>query len=417
MKTTAQPDWDSCAEPNCGGIQLAVGDRCLAHAAEQDVVVELKRISAEGAVDARGVRINRQLLDSLLTAVSQDGGRPILKGARFNGATFEGEARFDEATFQGETKFSEARFEGTARFGKATFQGRVQFKGAIFKCLARFGGATFQGPAEFEHVSFQDLARFGGAAFKSWARFDEASFQDQAWFNETIFQDQAAFGWATFGGEARFGQATFQGLAWFDKATFQGTACFDKAIFQGAARFSEAKFQTEASFDKATFHSTARFSEATFEQTRQLGPMLVRKQLGLDQATFKQRVQIEAAAAAVCCQRPQFPVGVQLRLRWASVVLDETELIGPSIVTSVPPFPLLDEECFARAWARLPPPPHDQHGRPRLLSACHANLAGLTISNVDLRACRFCGAYNMDKLRLEGEPMFARAPGVGTLAG
>jgi hypothetical protein len=39
--------------------------------------------------------------------------------------------------------------------------------------------------------------------------------------------------------------------------------------------------------------------------------------------------------------------------------------------------------------------------RPRLLSLCRADVAGLTIANVDLRGCRFAGAHHLDQLRLE----------------
>ncbi len=139
--------------------------------------------------------------------------------------------------------------------------------------------------------------------------------------------------------------------------------------------------------------------------------MLVRKQLTLEQAVFKQRVQIEAGAAAVCCRRTQFPAGVDLRLRFASVVLDDADLAGPSILAGVPPFPNLDEARFAQDWASLPPPPQEQRAQPRLLSACRANLTGLTISDVDLRACRLFGAHNLDRLRIEGQPLLARAGG------
>jgi hypothetical protein len=60
--------------------------------------------------------------------------------------------------------------------------------------------------------------------------------------------------------------------------------------------------------------------------------MLVRKCLRLDQAVFHERAQIEVAAAAVCCQRTRFLAGVQLRVRWAQVVLDDADLAAPSIL-------------------------------------------------------------------------------------
>jgi hypothetical protein len=49
-------------------------------------------------------------------------------------------------------------------------------------------------------------------------------------------------------------------------------------------------------------------------------------------------------------------------------------------------------------------------GEARLLSVRRADLAGLTVSNIDLRACRFSGAHNLDKLRIEAEDTFGFPP-------
>lgn len=53
---------------------------------------------------------------------------------------------------------------------------------------------------------------------------------------------------------------------------------------------------------------------------------------------------------------------------------------------------------------------HVWDGWPRLLSLRGADLAGLAVSNVDLRACRFGGAHNLDKLRIEGDDALGFAP-------
>jgi uncharacterized protein YjbI with pentapeptide repeats len=543
MADAATLGWEACAEVDadgvrCSGVQLITGDRCLAHAAEEDVVVELKRLGDGGVLDGRGVPITSQLLDRLLAAVPRnDNDRPVLNAARFDGATFlgwagfegatfqgrswfdgatfqgaagfegatfhdeagfdkatfhdwarfdgatfqsgagfhwatfrgwagfegatfQGWAWFSEATFQGEARFSEARFQGEAWFDGASFQGWVtslgarfdgatfhdeaKFDGATFQGAARFSGATFQGQAWFDGATFHDWARFDGATFHDEAKFERATFHDEGGFDGATFQGQARFGGATFRGEARFDGATFQGEAkfsgaifggWagfegatfrgkggfggatfrsearFDGATFQGAAWFEGATFRGKGGFGGATFRSEARFDGATFQGAAWFDGVTFEQARQLGPMLVRKQLVLDLAVFKQRVQIAVGAAAVCGRRAQFPAGVHLRLRWASVVLDDADLGAPSILAGARPFPNVDEARFATTWARLPPPPREQRARPRLLSVRYANLGGLTVSNTDLRACRFLGAHNLDRLHIEGQPLLARARG------
>jgi hypothetical protein len=134
----------------------------------------------------------------------------------------------------------------------------------------------------------------------------------------------------------------------------------------------------------------------------------------LDGAVFGARVQLDVTAASVCARRAQFPAGVHLRLRYATVDLADANLAAPAILAGVSmPFPTLaeQEEQLARTWARLPPGPRQQRWRPRLLSIRRADVAGLRLADVDLRACRFAGAHNLDRLRIEGAPLFARTSG------
>jgi Pentapeptide repeats (9 copies) len=185
-------------------------------------------------------------------------------------------------------------------------------------------------------------------------------------------------------------------------------AVFRDATFRGDAGFRMATFQSDTVLAGATFQGYALFDKATFQQARQLGPMLVRKSLLLRQAVFHQRAQIEVAAAAVCCQQARFPAGVQLRVRWAQVVLDDADLAAPSILTGAPAFQEVEEGRWARALARLEPA-DIRASRPRLLSVRRGDVAGLTVAGVDLRACRFAGAHRLDQLRIE-ESIFASTP-------
>jgi uncharacterized protein YjbI with pentapeptide repeats len=395
--------------------------------------------------------------------------------ARFDGARFRGEARFSGATFQGEAHFDGARFQGAAWFGEAHFLREAGFREASFQDTARFGGARFQVVAGFRQASFQGSARFSWARFDGPAWFDDASFggearfweaefghtagfrgtnfadeagfqrasfRHRAWFDDGDFQGEARFREVSFQREtlfrkarfqspARFVKASFQSDAGFDDAVFLGKGEFDQACFQGKTGFGQAAFHGEAGFDAATFQrnagfravrflgeagfrrtrfqGTGDFGEATFERTVQVGPLLAR-QLVLDGAVFAVRVQLEAAAAALCARRAQFPAGVHLRLRYASVVLDDARISTPAILAGAPfPFPGLNEP--EKPWQRMPPGPHQERWRPRLLSVCRADLAGLRLADVDLRACRFVGTPNLNLLRIEGAPLFARTAG------
>jgi uncharacterized protein YjbI with pentapeptide repeats len=326
----------------------------------------------------------------------------------FFGVTFTSDARFDRATFTSDARFDRATFTSDARFDRATFTSGALFVAAIFTGDAWFGEATFT----------------GGALFVA------AIFTGGAWFGEATFTGDVKFVAATFTGDAGFGRATFTGDAWFDRATFTSGARFGEATFTGDARFGEATFTGDAWFDRGTFTSGAGFGGVTFkrlanfegvrfEQARQFGPLLAYRGLVLDDVQFAEPVQIEVSSTGVCCRRARFPGGVQFRLRWARVVLDDTDLAAPSILAGIPRLPdeILDEveERIARAWRRLLGDEISE--RPQLLSLRRANVAGLALSNVSADHCRFDGAHNLDKLRLESGVTFAAAALPARLAG
>jgi uncharacterized protein YjbI with pentapeptide repeats len=471
--------WDTCGHDGCKGSRVADTAWCLAHAAEQAreaFDAELKRIGAEGTVDARGVVISASLLQQLLDAAPRKEDKLVLTAARFDhatfegpawfkGVTFQGKASFDQVTFERNATFNEATFKGWAWFSKATFKGAASFEQAIFESEAWFAEATvhgqawfrkarfegeavfqatfegqawfaeaaFAGPAFFINATFKDLTFFGKATFKDKADFGNATFEGLTTFSEVAFQDEAGFFQVNFQDEAEFDRASFQTRAGFLSARFQGRAQFRGATFIGQSRFSYATFEGEARFDQATFrspaysdrttfkrevayngatfHNVATFNGAVFEQARQFGPLLVAWRLELNDVVFHTWVRLEVAAASLRMGRTQFVGGAQIRVRWASVVLDDASLAASSLLAGVPPFKGLDERPFTQRWARRPPvrPPAEQW-RPRLLTLVRTDVAGLRIANVDLRACRFVEAHNLDKLRIEGTPQLAPSP-------
>ncbi|MFD8087720.1 pentapeptide repeat-containing protein [Kitasatospora sp. NPDC059722] len=240
------------------------------------------------------------------------------------------------------------------------------------------------------------------------AWFEEATFSGDAHFGAVTFSGIAWFGGATFSGDAYFGGATFSGVTWFNGATFSGDADFGGATFSGDADFSGATFSGIAPFSGAIFRRTGRFERARFEHTRQFGPLLAHRGLVLDEAQFMQPVQIEVSAIGLSCRRARFPGGVQFRLRWARVVLDDADFPAPSILTGIPLLAsdrlLAQEQRIARAWQRLLAGEISE--RPQLLSLRRANVAGLGLSNVTATDCLFTGAHNLDKLRLEADVGF-----------
>ena len=325
----------------------------------------------------------------------------------FARATFEGDAGFDEATFKGDAGFDEARFKGDAGFNEATFERYARFDGATFKGYAAFRRATFKSDARFARATFKDAALFARATFEGDAGFDEATFERYARFDGATFKSDARFARATFKDAALFARATFEGDAGFDEATFERYARFDGVTFKGYAAFRRATFKSDAlflgatiedhlRFDGAIFEGYAGFMRATFEgDVAVLGLITVAGLLNLDEVQFASQVRIVVDAGVLNCRRGRFPGGVQFDVQRAVVRLDDTDLSVPSLFTGRP----------VGGPAEAVP-------RPRLLSLQRANVAGLTLGGVGLADCRFAGAHNLDKLKVEADTVFGLSPAV-----
>ena len=259
----------------------------------------------------------------------------------------------------GHPTFSAVQFHG------ATFDGNAKFNGVTFKGDADFVGATFKGDTRFAEATFNGGADFGGATFERYAGFDGAIFERYARFDGAIFEGYAAFRRATFKGDALFLGATIEDHLRFDGAIFEGYAGFMKATFEG---------------DVAV-----------------LGLITVAGLLNLDEVQFASQVRIVVDAGVLNCRRGRFPGGVQFDVQRAVMRLDDTDLSAPSLLTGRP--------VSGPAEAVI---------RPRLLSLQRANVAGLTLGGVGLADCRFAGAHNLDKLKVEADTVLGLSPAVAS---
>jgi uncharacterized protein YjbI with pentapeptide repeats len=415
--------WPTCDEDGCSGARTGDETRCLTHAGADERGATLKRFSEGEELDVRGVTISSALFGEIFNAVPNDAdGHPTFPAARFDGATFEGDARFDGATFEGDAGFDGARFKGDAGFDGATFEGAARFTSFTsevtfegdFEVDAWFDGTTFEGAARFDGATFKGDARFDGARFKGDAVFVGATFEGAAVFtSEKTFKGDFELGGWRVEGEGVFSTgATFKGDARFTRATFKGDARFDGARFKGDARFDGATFEKGgARFVKVTFEGDAGFTGATFEgDVAVLGPIAVVGRLALDGVQFTLPVRIEADANVLTCRRGRFPGGVRFDVYRADVCLDDSDLSAPSLLTG-PAAAAVAASRYARMRAELASPAGSIR-QPRLLSLQRANVAGLALGNVDLAGCRFTGAHNLDKLRLEAGAVFGLSPAV-----
>jgi uncharacterized protein YjbI with pentapeptide repeats len=433
-----RPDWPTCTkEKDCTGVRLWDGP-CLAHAEPEKQDLAMAMLSAGANLDVtRGVTIDEELLSRILHAAPLDDGRPVLREADFSWATFCDGAVFRRATFGHRAVFRRATFGNRAIFGGATFGNRAIFEGTTFGNGAIFEGTTFGNGALFRRARFRDKADFEGATFGDEASFDRTQFGNVASFHRAQFGHRAGFGGTTFGYGAGFGGTTFGYGASFDRAQFGNVASFHRAQFGHRAYFTEAQFGDEAHFTEAQFGDEAHFTEAqfgngavfsgaTFDNWALFGPLLVLGSLALEQTTFANRPSIEIAAGYVSCIGIRLPEGANtFRLRWAEVDFGETDFAKPTIVSWLPttalgkwngiPFSDIEQALFRLftlfAYFFFATDAIDaRQSRPRVVSLRRANVSNLVLTDVDLSACRFAGAHNLDKLRLEGDTTFAPVP-------
>jgi hypothetical protein len=438
-----------CAYADCPGARLE-GEHCLEHLSPSELDSAVTRLRAGDPLNARNTTISAGLLDLLLDALRIND-KLVLPAADFRGATFSGDADFrgamfsgdadfdattfsgdtgfGQATFSADTSFAGATFSGTAGFVRATFSGDADFDGTTvsgaagfvgttFSGTARFGGATFSRDASFFGATFSGYANFVGATFSGRARFGRATFSGDAGFGGTTVIGDARFGRATFSGDARFGGATFSSDANFERATISGDARFGRATFSGAADFVRAAFSGDAAFDRATFRDDARFdraifnrsahyTSATFERARTLGAMSIDQHLVLDDCVFLERVRLDVAARTLSARASTFAAGALLRVRWAEVALDNADFARPSTLSAATSW---DEEDDLQPICLV----DDRHvkldPRPRLVTVRGAHVAALSVSNVDLRACRFFGAHGLESMTLEASCQWPRTP-------
>jgi hypothetical protein len=217
---------------------------------------------------------------------------------------------------------------------------------------------------------------------------------------------------------------------------------FASAIVGEDASFANATFGGGVSFASTIVGGDASFEDVTFEQTRQLGPLLVCGRAVLDGASFEQPVRIYLSSRILSGAGAVFRGGADVFVRWADVSLDDADFAKPSLVAKLwPPShgdlgweepaddgtwqcrlarvlvrtPAVDEDLArweseggaterhensqVARFVRPGAPPNEF--MPRVVSVRRAKLAELTLSGVDLRACRFLGAHGLDELKLE----------------
>lgn len=248
-----------------------------------------------------------------------------------------------------------------------------------FSAELRFNKARFVGPVDFSGVQFRGPALFDGATFL----------------------DAVDFSGADFGDHADFDNVTFCGTVTFAQAIFEDHAGFQDAAFKGMAWFRGVRFRSHADFEGASFGEEASFEETTFQLSRRLGPLFAAKKLVLDHCVFGERLIIDVEAEILSAQAAIFADGVRLSVRKAAIYLNEADFGRASTLSS--------SMTSALNYAAANDDPEGTW-RGRLITVRGAQVSRLSLSDLDLRACRFFGAHGLESLNVEPSCTWPRTP-------
>ncbi|SED69472.1 Pentapeptide repeat-containing protein [Streptomyces sp. 3213] len=416
-------EWHHCGDgaddsdpTGCRGVRVAGYERCLAHLSEEAREAYISSLGRGHDVDHRGTRFSRELLAQVLAAVDDGAGRAYFRNAQFDEAVFEEEVDFSKATFYGASAFRRAHFKGKAGFSEADFRDSSSFRGAIFEATAHFTRAEFSRAARFGGVQFKGYAAFGNLKFRSIARFEKAKFLNSATFVRTVFSHEAQFEAASFARSVRFSEAIFTKQADFSQVTFQDRTSFGGASFEGRVKFSgcsfvgqsefnKAKFSSEVKFEGVNFRGDVSFVESLFEKLSHFGPVTCNGMVDLSFAVLESPVTLEIAASRLDCRRTRFEATATLRLRYSAVDLSDAVLGKPvSISASHGPFELAGGGTLQEKFGP------NLSERVSINAVRGVDASQLVLTDLDLSRCRFSGAFNLDKLRIEGYSQFATTP-------
>jgi hypothetical protein len=119
------------------------------------------------------------------------------------------------------------------------------------------------------------------------------------------------------------------------------------------------------------------------------------------------------------CERTTFEAPANLQVRWAKVHLDEAVFDRASTLAFLPSWKGAEEPESRRSFQLVghPGTTGESSAWPRLKSLSGADVAHLTLADIDLKFCVFKSAMNLDQLRLATACPFDKPPCEGIRIG
>ncbi|MFF8650426.1 pentapeptide repeat-containing protein [Streptomyces griseoluteus] len=377
----------SCHHEGCQGSTLPGASECLEHINEEAFEAYLAGVRSGDNLTFRQSIIHARRLQRILEATRNDRGRIEIGRASFQGSSFFGEIRFSSAIFHQSASFLAAQFKHSASFDGCTFEDQASFSACTFVRSARFTTATFK-----------SMAHFAGTKFEEGVSFTEATFFDKARFSDCNCNKAAKFIGARFQGKAKFKRAKFDDISLNAVRADQGIT-FYQAHVDGDFRIAGAYIQSSLSL-----------SEANFSGTSKVGPISCSEALIAVNTTWKGRVNVSIATPMIDLTGARFEKQLDLSARHAKIAMPDTHFGMPSMVTGVTRLLYSTSEGGRRAISEHQLPEGSIRTRPSITTVSGADLSNLTLSNVDVRRCKFIESHNLEKLHIEGNVLFGGTP-------
>ncbi|MFF9116247.1 pentapeptide repeat-containing protein [Streptomyces massasporeus] len=408
----------------CEGARISPHDRCLAHLSTHERASFLQGLTAGSDLDFSGVIFTQELVDELTPVLRRIGGFNLVQfsGAQFltsvdlSQMSFQGDCLFDNATFHESVTFERSSFQSSGSFLRCKFLdaanfsgshiGSIDFSEALFKS-ADFSKISYAASLNFHEATFSDFVTFeqshiGYAHFTHTkfhqSRFWSTTFTQSPAFNEAQFSDHASFEKAAFEGGAEFAKATFK-YASFREAKFSELASFRRARF-GSATMTRIHFRGIAAFNMAYIDRHLNFAGCRFDSYF-LGPLRA-QHVNMANTVFQSTVRIEISAESLNLHRAKFEAPAAFHVRHAVVKVTDINPTFPITIAS-------HGEQF-EAQDELLPDNLGSEPLGKLRDLTGADGALMILNDIDLRQCRFEGAYHLDQISLEGRCRFSSPP-------
>lgn len=393
----------------------------------------VKAVEARESVDARNLTFSPGQIEAIRSALSIDEeGRAQFIRWRFEGAEFPDGCDFSQSAFLG-TAFNNCTFGDRVSFRKSTFT-RALFRGADFGddvnlertdfgVKADFHSARFGDRARFSHSRFSSLqffsvvfgseAGFARVTFASSARFHGARFGARANFTESRFAAYADFGGAHFGDKFQMVKVSFMASPFFVGASFGARARLTHWHVGGDLNMRSTHFLGDVSLHGADVEGDAILKNASFDGLVDVGSVNIggSAYFGSISLNLADRFGPLRAAGRIDLRAAIVRSPCALNVSGSEVELSDIRFLAPARITIGSGEVFLERlESDSRLVVTTPEPVGVRYPPPRLLSVRAADLAGVLISGLDVRALRFEGAEGIDGLRIESGATFADAP-------